>query len=138
MLGKLSSLEDRIEPFETAIEKINDEQSKQSKEIQTLRNEITETKCNLASSAIKEVQDRTQRSNNIIIRELPETFVSLDERTDKDERRVKRIFETLILGDIAATEVRRLGKTNGKALDWCGFPCPLHLREMKQYGRLKC
>jgi len=117
--GKLSSLEEPINHFETNLLSLVPKQNIQDEKIERLTMDLNSALSNLASETSNEVHQRVLRCKNVIITGLEDQSIgTLEERKEKDEKDVGNILEALEEENVEVSNIRRIGKirSDGKKM----------------------
>ena len=111
---RLENLELRIGNLESSIESFRRVQKKQEKEINEIKQSLSEIRVS-KSEILDEIEDREKRRNNVIIFGLPECNEgTVSKRKKYDETLVKEVFEAIGCDDIDTETIFRLGRNIGK------------------------
>ena len=116
---RLSTLEERINQFESSLTSLVSKQSIQDEKIEKLTDDLNSALSSLASETSNEVHQRLIRCKNVMIAGLVDQSTgSVEERKDKDEEDVENILEALDEEDVKVLNIWRIGKrrSDGKKL----------------------
>lgn len=116
---KLTSLENKVELFQNQLTVVKEEQERQAAEIETLKTKFDGMdSSSLCADITEEVSQRYRRRRNVIIRGLPESVGSVEERVVADGEVVQSILKELEILDRSVTEVKRIGRpsSNGSRI----------------------
>lgn len=107
---KLESLTVRFSDLESSLLSVKRDQDKLKSELDSVKSELGAIVDQSFESSLIEMDNRSMRLNNIIVRGLPEKLGSVEERLSGDVEAVQRLLETLNVEGVTTFEVKRLGK----------------------------
>ena len=112
--GKLSTLDERINKFESSLTSLVTKQNIQDEKIEKITNDLNNALSCLASETSNEVHQRLLRCKNVMIAGLEDQATgSVEERKEKDEEDVENILEALEEEDVDVSSIRRVGRAKG-------------------------
>lgn len=108
---KFDSLTLRLSEMEASVLSIERNQDNLKSEISSVRMEMDSTIADANRLCSSEMDNRISRTNNIVIRGLPEESGMIAERTARDKAVLEEVFDILNV-EAGVVDVRRLGKPN--------------------------
>lgn len=108
---KFDSLTLRLSELEASVLSIERNQDNLKSEISSVRMEMDSAIANANRLCSSEMDNRISRTNNIVIRGLPEESGMIAERIARDKAILEEVFDVLNV-EAGVIDVRRLGKPN--------------------------
>ena len=107
---KLESLNVRFSVLESSLVNVKRDQEKLKSDLVSVKTEMTTLIDHSFKSSMTEIDNRTMRLNNIIVRGLPERLGTVEERLASDTGAVQQLLKTLDVVGVSLCDVKRLGK----------------------------
>ena len=108
----IQSLTSRLTALEESVQSIQRKHEQLTAEISNIRTDFGAREEESSKFILREMDDRMQRTTNVIIRGLPEGMGSVEERAKKDEEQVQSLLKAINAAWVNVGSVRRLGKVN--------------------------